>query len=125
APPLGLGAEALALHRDNGTTPPPAFARWRRLFEDARVQAPPPAPAPVDASRVARGAELLDLPETAGWFLDPEPVQADALELLEARQSRLVVSDQLKAERQGAIVDRVGERALAPAARRLRGARAR
>ncbi|PYN54621.1 MAG: hypothetical protein DMD92_18305 [Candidatus Rokuibacteriota bacterium] len=116
---LALGAEALALHRDNGTTPPPAFARWRRLFEDVRVPAPPPAPAPVDASRVARGAELLDLPETAGWFLDPEPVQADALELLEARQSRLVVSDQIKAERQAAIVDRVVERELTPAARRL------
>jgi hypothetical protein len=114
---LALGAEALALHRDNGTTPPPAFARWRLLFEDAPVPAPPPAP--VDASRVERGAELLELPETAGWFLDPESVQADALELLEARQSRLVVSDQIKAERQAAIVERVVERELTPTARRL------
>jgi hypothetical protein len=116
---LALVAEALALHRDKGTTPPPAFARWQRLFADARAPAPPPLGAPKDAARVQRGAELLELPETAGWFLDPEAVHSDALELLEARESRLVVSDQVKAERQTAIVDRVVERELTLDARRL------
>ncbi|HTD25591.1 MAG TPA: hypothetical protein VK649_01385 [Candidatus Elarobacter sp.] len=54
----------------------------------------------------------------AGWFLDPEAVQADAVELLAARASRLVVSDQVKAEREDAIVGRVIERELGPEARR-------
>jgi hypothetical protein len=115
---LSLVAEALALHREQGTTPPAAFGRWQRLFEGARP-APMDAPAAGDPALVERSAALLELPETAGWFLDPESVQTDALELLEARESRLVVSAQIKAERQAAIVDRVVERELAPAARRL------
>src|SRR5439155_1196568 len=55
---------------------------------------------------------------TAGWFLDPEAVQADAVDLLAARESRLVVSDQTKAEREDAIVGRVISRELGPEARR-------
>src|SRR5213079_2433356 len=47
-----------------------------------------------------------------------EAVQADAVELLAARASRLVVSDQVKAEREDAIVGRVIERELGPEARR-------
>ncbi|HKB26780.1 MAG TPA: hypothetical protein VKG64_17230 [Methylomirabilota bacterium] len=115
---LALVAEAQALHRATGTAPPAAFARWRRLFEHASVPAPAPPPAPADPALVERGAELLELPETAGWFLDPEAVQADAVDLLAARESRLVVSDQIKAERQTAIVDRVVERELDAEARR-------
>ena len=54
----------------------------------------------------------------AGWFLDPESVQSDALEVQEARESRLVVSDQIKAERQEAILGRVIEREFTPEGRR-------
>ncbi len=115
---LGLVAEALALHAEFGTEPPAAFARWRRLFEAVAVASAPGLRATADPALAERGAELLELPETAGWFLDPESVQADALEMQEARESRLVVSDQIKAERQTAIVDRVLERELGPAPRR-------
>jgi hypothetical protein len=113
---VGLVAEALALHRARGAALPPAFARWQRLFESA----PPPAPIPevaADPALTARAAELLDLPELAGWFLDPEAVQSEALELLEARASRLVVSGQIKAERESVIVTRVVEREFPPEAR--------
>src|SRR2546428_289131 len=88
---VGLVAEALALHAAEGTAPPDAFAR---------------------------SAALAELPEMAGWFLDPEAVQVDAVELLAARESRLVVSDQVKAEREDAIVGRVIARELGPEARR-------
>ena len=54
----------------------------------------------------------------AGWFLEPERVQADALEMLQGRESKLVVSDQIKAEREEAIVARVVERELDAEARR-------
>jgi hypothetical protein len=114
----GLVAEALALHREKGTAPPVAFARWQRLFEGAAVPAPPPPPVAADPALVERAAELLELPELAGWFLDPEAVQGDAVELLAARESRLVVSDQIKAERQEAILDRVVEREFEAEARR-------
>ncbi len=113
---VGLVAEALALHRARATAVPPAFARWQRRFESA----PPPAPIPevaADPALTARAAELLDLPELAGWFVDPEAVQSDALDLLEARASRLVVSEQIKAERESAIVTRVVEREFPPEAR--------
>src|SRR5262249_12019993 len=92
--------EALALHERLGTAPPAAFARWRPMFESAGEGAAADrarGTAPVDAALAERGAELLALPELASWFIDPEAVQSDALALLEARESRLVVSDQIKA----------------------------
>ncbi|TMQ26422.1 MAG: hypothetical protein E6K82_04510 [Candidatus Rokuibacteriota bacterium] len=108
--------EALTVHRARGTAPPAAFQRWERLF--APAEGPPlPAP-PADAALVERGATLLELPELAGWFLDPESVQSDALEMLQARDSKLVVSDQIKAERDEALVGRVVEREFDADARR-------
>ena len=115
----GLVAEALALHRHAGTAPPAAFERWRARFEVIAPVVPPVPTDSPDASLIARGAELLELPEIAGWFLDPDAVSSDALELLQARESRLVVSDQIKAEREQALVSRVVERDLTPAARSL------
>jgi hypothetical protein len=112
---LALVGEAVALHRARGTSPPAAFGRWERLFT-----ATPPAPLPSltpDAAQLEHSAALLELPELAGWFLDPESVQTDAVDLLQARESKLVVSDQIKAEREDAIVTRVVERELTAAAR--------
>jgi hypothetical protein len=119
---LSLVADALALHAAAGTAPPAAFARWQRLFE--ATSAPAPASLPVEAApdQVQRTPELLELPELAGWFLEPEVLQADAVELLQTRESRLVVSDQIKAEREEAIVARVIEREF-PRDARLRWAR--
>ena len=113
----GLVAEALALHRTLGTTAPSSFARWERRFDGATIPAPPVAPAEPEAALIARGAELLDVPETAGWFLEPGEVQAEALELLQTSESRLVVSDQVKGEREEALVTRVVEREIDDAAR--------
>ena len=121
-----LVAEALSLG------PAPAeFAPWRRYFpalsdhpeshlelgthhqemerlgEEARQ----------DPTLVDHSAELLDLPDLAGWFLDPDSAQSDAVNLLEARESRIVVSDQIKAEREAGITDRVIDREFGPDAR--------
>ena len=119
---LGLVAEALALHRERGSAPPASFGRWQPFFADVAPADPPPLPA-ADPTLADRSVELLGLPEIAGWFLDPESVQSDALELQEARESRLVVSDQIKAERQEAILARVIEREFTPEARRRWGRR--
>jgi hypothetical protein len=116
---VALVAEALALHTAKGTTPPAAFAAWRPLFTSAPAAEPPPLPATPDPALVERSATLLERPELAGWFLDPDSVQSDAVELLETRETRLVLSDRLKAEREDAIVDRVIARELDDAARRL------
>src|SRR5207245_8614451 len=106
---VGLVTEAFALHAGSRTSPPSGFARWQRFFEGAPVAAAP-ALADLDAAMLERSAELLELPEMAGWFLDPEVVQTNALELLQARESRLVLSDQIKAEREAAILGGVIER---------------
>jgi len=119
---LGLVAEALELHRERGTSPPATFGRWQPFFTGVAPAGPPPLPA-VDPGLADRSVELLGLPEMAGWFLDPETVQSDALEVQEARESRLVVSDQIKAERQEAILARVIEREFTHEARRRWGRR--
>jgi hypothetical protein len=116
---VGLVVEALALHEAKATAPPTAFAPWRPLFASAAAPEPPALPASPDPALVEQSAALLERPELAGWFLEPESVQGDALELLEARESRLVLSDQLKAEREDAIVTRVIERRFDEAACRL------
>ena len=122
APPgraAALVAEALERHREAGTAPPAAFADWR----DALAAVPPaPAPTPgaarvVDAVALEAAAPVLERPELLGWFVDPAALQEDAIALLEARDSRLVVSDQIKAERETAIVDRAIERGFPPDAR--------
>jgi hypothetical protein len=64
-----------------------------------------------------RSGALLDLPELMGWFVDPARVPHEALALLQLRESRLVVSDHVKAEREASIVDGVIEAQFPPAAR--------
>jgi len=120
---VGLVAEALAVHAAQSTSPTAAFAPWRALFSSAPPAEPPVLPAAPDPVLLERSATLLERPELAGWFLEPESVQSDAVELLETRESRLVLSDQLKAEREAAIVDRVIEREMGEPARRLWGRR--
>ena len=112
----GLVAEALARHRRAAAAPPAAFERWRSLFDSVPAAEPPALPPP-DPTLVERSAELLDLPELTGWFLEPERVQADAVEMLQTRESRLVVSDQIKAEWQEALITRVVEREMTSEAR--------
>ena len=78
-----------------------------------------------DDTALEHSAALLDLPELMGWFIDPVRVQHEALALLQVRESRLVVSDQVKAEREASIVDGVVEAQLLDAARRRWAARLR
>jgi hypothetical protein len=121
-----LVAEALALHARLGTEPPAEFSRWRPFLGAAAGPARPMIGEVLTASDVQkdltlldRSAELLDRPELASWFLDPGALGSEALELLQARESRLVVSDQIKAEREAAVVERVVERAFTAEARGL------
>ena len=135
-----LVADALALHERLGTVPPPEFARWRKNFLTALSNAgaqtwPPHSPnsgqpsaaggQPSPSDLLARSTEILDLPELMGWFIDPGRVQHEALALLQVRESRLVISDQIKAEREASIVDGVVEAQLADGARRRWAARLR
>jgi hypothetical protein len=117
-------AEALAIHARLGTEPPLEFSRWRERLEASAgtptapiTDVPGPGEAAADPTLLDHSAELLELPELAGWFVDPALIQREALELLEAQESRLVLSDQLKAEREAGIADRVVDRAFTPEGR--------
>jgi hypothetical protein len=120
---LHLLAEARRRHAEAGAELPADLARWQALLDDAPAATPPiydvaPAAEVAGAPHLLEDpAPLLAVPELAGWFLDPPAVQSEALELLQARESRLVVSDQIKAERQAALVDRVVEAHFDPPAR--------
>jgi hypothetical protein len=114
--------DGAARARAAGRTVPAELARWI-----ARVGAPAPERPPIHASLPAggddpalleRSAALLALPELAGWFLDPGSVASEGVEWLQAHESRLVVSEQVKAERLAALVDRVIEARFDEAARR-------
>lgn len=50
---------------------------------------------------------LFEVPELAAWSLDPDAVEADAVKLLEARSSRLVLPGAAKGDREAAIVEEV------------------
>jgi len=86
---------------------------------------PPAAASSRDHALLENSATLLDLPELMGWFIDPARVQHEALALLQVRESRLVVSEQIKTEREASIVDGVVEAQLPDAARRRWAARLR
>jgi hypothetical protein len=115
-------AEALEIQKSRGTEPPESFSRWRKFFSH-----PPSASSTDDAKEASsidptlldHSAELLNHPETVDWYVDPEAVQSEGVELLEARESRLVINDQIKAEREAAIVDRAIDRAFADEMRLL------
>jgi hypothetical protein len=115
--------ESLARHAALGTSPPPGFARWQPAFAEAEASPddglrPDLTPTNPDSAALERSVALLDLPEFAGWFLDPEALQSDSVALLQTRESRLVVSDHIKAEREAVIVDGIIARELTPEARR-------
>ena len=99
--------------------PPSLVARGVSVATRARLLSPADAAAPAvaDAELAEQAAALLDLPELGGWFVDPAAIREDAVALLQLRDSRLVVADQIKAEREAAIVDGAVAKAFPPAAR--------
>lgn len=104
---------------------PGDLARWLMALPLPEAAGAPPiyaripsAEAAADPTLLERSGELLALPELAGWFLDPQAVQAEALERLQAKESRLVVSDQVREERLAALVDRVIDAHFTPDVRR-------
>jgi len=110
--------------RTAGGTVPAELDQWV-----ARLGLPAPEPAPIharlhraaleDPTLLERSAALLALSEFTGWFLDPAGLTSESVEWLQARESRLVVSDQIKAERLAALVDRIIESRFDTATRRL------
>lgn len=122
-----LTAEALG--RTEGT-PPGQFTRLRECLALEQVSSPEPLiygevnPMEVaaDPTLLDHSGELLQQRELAGWFLEPGEVMEHALELMQAKESRLVITESAKEERQVSILNRaIDERVTL----RLRGLLAR
>ncbi len=120
-----LVMRALALHERAHTRPPAEFSLWQPVFAPL-----PPEPATADLGALESepalleaSPTLLELPELAGWFVDPALIQEESLARLEMQDSRLIVSDQIKGEREAAIVDRAVAKGFSPEARRRWAAR--
>jgi hypothetical protein len=106
-----------------GTVPTELVQSIERLgtpaAEPAPIHALLPAGTAEDPALLERSAAVLTLPELTGWFLDPASVSSESLEWLQARESRLVVSDQIKGERLAALVDGIIETRFDTPTRRL------
>jgi hypothetical protein len=110
--------------RARGGAVPAELDQWRERLgpldaEPAPIHGRLPAVAVEDPALLEGSASLLAQPELTGWFLDPASVSSESLEWLQARESRLVVSEQIKAERLAALVDRIIESRFDAPARRL------
>ena len=109
----GLIAEAVALEKDHPV--PKEFLRWQSVLVGLPISKPlildclDPEEIRADPTLLDHPGELLTQPELAGWFFDPGAVQSAALELEEARASRLVLSERQKTEREASILARATE----------------
>jgi hypothetical protein len=107
-----LIGEALELNRESGFTIPrewllrqQALAGLVRPFERAVVYDEiPAAEVALNPELLEESSGLLEEPELQGWFFGFDEVRSFALDMLQARQSQIVLSEQLQAERQQRIV---------------------
>src|SRR5207249_3619080 len=82
-----------------------AIANPSRPFERALVYDEiPAAEVALNPEHLERSPDLLDEDELKGWFFGFDEVHRYALDLLQARQSQIVLSQQLQADRQGRII---------------------
>lgn len=122
---LGLVQEAAAINQESGHSLPPAYTFYLeavdtagRTLEEALVYRE------LNATEVRLHPELLqdspalmEEPELSGWIFPEEDVRSYAVELLQARESPLVISEQASEEREERLVSRAIERLFSPALR--------
>ena len=118
-----LVGEALELNRESGFTIPQEFQIYQRAidepappFERALVyQEIPATEVALNPELLEESPALLEEPELKGWFFGFDEVRGHALDLLQARQSQIVLSEQLKEEREQRIVASALRDVLTPA----------
>ncbi len=122
---LGLVQEAASISQESGQPLPPAYAFYQEAVEGA---ARPLGQALVYRELNATGVRLhpqlledspglMEEPELSGWIFPEEEVRSYAVELLQARESPLVISEQASEEREERLVSRAIEQLFSPALR--------
>ena len=107
-----LIGEALELNRESGVTIPTGFQQYERAigsparpFERAIIyEEISAAEVTLNPELLEQSPALLDEDELKGWFFGFDEVRSYALDLLQARQSQIVLSEELKAEREQRII---------------------
>jgi hypothetical protein len=107
-----LVGEALDLNRESGFTVPKEFQLYQAAirdlalpFERALVYTElPAAEVTLNPEFLEDSPELLEEEELKGWFFGFDEVHRYSLDLLQARQSRIVLSEQLQQERINGIL---------------------
>jgi hypothetical protein len=107
-----LIGEALELNRESGFTVPREYQVYQRAngdlarpFERALIYDEiPAAEVSLNPDLLEQSPELLQEDDLKGWFFGFDEVRSFALDLLQARQSQIVLSQQLQAEREERVI---------------------
>lgn len=107
-----LIGEALELNRESGFAVPAEARQYERVvaephrpFEQALIYAEiRPLEVSMRPDYLEASPSLLQEPELEGWLFDYEAVKRYAGELRQAQESRIILTDELKAERERQII---------------------
>lgn len=112
-----LVREAYHMNLKAGVEPPLEYRKWQKAMEYGEISGTSPAiyqelreeEVRLNPALLEESSDLLSLPEFSSWFFDLDSVATYALELLEARQSRIILSDWARQEREARIIGKAVE----------------
>jgi hypothetical protein len=112
-----LVREAYHNNLKRGVEPPLEYRKWQKAMEEGEISDTSPAiyqelreeEVRLNPALLKESSDLLSLPEFSRWFFDLDSVATYALELLEARQSRIILSDWARQEREARIIGKAVE----------------
>lgn len=121
-----LIGEALALNEESGFAVPAEVRQYERVvaephrpFEQALIYAEiRPQEVSMRPDYVEASPSLLEEPELEGWLFDYDTVRRHAGELRQARESRVILTEELKAERERQIIANAIRDAVTPSLQR-------
>ncbi len=112
-----LVREAYHMNLKAGVEPPLEYRKWQKAVEEGEISGTSPViyrelreeEVRLNPALLEESSQLLGLPEFSSWFFDLDSVATYALELLEARQSRIILSDWVRQERKARIIGKAVE----------------
>lgn len=112
-----LVREAYQRNVKAGVEPLLEYRKWQKAMEEGEISGTSPLiyqelsqeEVRFEPALLLESPDLLSLPEFSSWFFDLDSVATYALELLEARQSRIILSDWARKEREARIIGKAVE----------------
>ncbi|GFP30232.1 hypothetical protein HKBW3S44_00560 [Candidatus Hakubella thermalkaliphila] len=112
-----LVREAYQRNLKAGIEPPLEYKKWQKAVEEGEISDTSPLiyrelqqeEVRFKAALLLEFVDFLSLPEFSSWFFELDSVATYALELLEARQSKIILSDWARREREARIIGKAVE----------------